>query len=123
MGEIYRAHDEHLDRNVVLKIPHARTLRDQSARKRFRNEALTLAKLKHAHMGAVDDFGSETVSIPCHGADPGERLLRPISYRCRADLKQRVRSTDNRVHIQRSQSSHCLGSSTNIALTPVTRDR
>jgi serine/threonine protein kinase len=47
-GEIYRAHDERLDRDVGLKVLPTRTSLDQTVRMRFRKEALTLAKLKHA---------------------------------------------------------------------------
>jgi len=40
MGEVYRAHDEHLARDVAIKVLPAGTLRDQSARRHFRNEAV-----------------------------------------------------------------------------------
>lgn len=59
MGEIYRAHDTHLDRDVALKVLPARHLSDPTSRRLFRKEALTLAKLGHPHIGAVFDFGSE----------------------------------------------------------------
>jgi len=36
MGEIYRAHDEHLVRDVAIKVISAGSLGDQSARRRFR---------------------------------------------------------------------------------------
>ncbi len=59
MGEVYRAHDERLDRDVALKILPSGTLNDESARKRFRNEALALAKLSHPHIATVFDFDSQ----------------------------------------------------------------
>ncbi|HEY4741886.1 MAG TPA: hypothetical protein VIH76_14920, partial [Candidatus Acidoferrales bacterium] len=40
MGEVYRAHDEQLDRDVALKILPAGLLADEAARKQFRKEAL-----------------------------------------------------------------------------------
>ncbi len=45
MGEVYRARDEDLSRDVAIKVLPAGTLTDESARKRFRKEALALAGL------------------------------------------------------------------------------
>jgi eukaryotic-like serine/threonine-protein kinase len=59
MGVVYRAHDEQLDRDVALKILPADLLADEAARKRFRNEALALAKLNHPNIETVHEFGSE----------------------------------------------------------------
>jgi tetratricopeptide (TPR) repeat protein len=59
MGVVYRAHDEKLDRDIALKVLPPGLLSDEAARKRFRNEALALAKLNHPCIGTVHDFGSE----------------------------------------------------------------
>lgn len=56
MGEVYRAKDERLERDVALKVLPAGTLADEAARKRFRKEALALAKLNHPNIGVVHDF-------------------------------------------------------------------
>jgi eukaryotic-like serine/threonine-protein kinase len=58
MGEVYRAHDEQLDRDVALKILPAGLLEDDAARKNFRKEALALAKLNHPNIETVHEFGS-----------------------------------------------------------------
>ncbi|HSE43347.1 MAG TPA: protein kinase [Acidobacteriota bacterium] len=58
MGEVYRAHDERLERDVAVKVLHARTLEDETSRKRFRKEALTLSKLNHPNIATVLDFDS-----------------------------------------------------------------
>ena len=59
MGVVYRGHDETLDRDVELKVLPAGTLSDENARRRFRREALSLAKLNHPNIGGVYEFGSE----------------------------------------------------------------
>ena len=59
MGEVYRARDEHLNRDVAIKVLPAGTLADEHARHRFRKEAEVLAKLNHAHIAAVHDFDTQ----------------------------------------------------------------
>ena len=59
MGEVYRARDTHLDRDVAIKVLPAGSLADDSARRRFRNEALTLSRLSHSNIGAIFDFDTE----------------------------------------------------------------
>ena len=59
MGVVYRAHDEHLARDVAVKILPEGTLGDEAARKRFRKEALALSKLNHPNIATVHDFDTE----------------------------------------------------------------
>ena len=59
MGVVYRAQDERLERDVALKILPAGVLTDETARKRFRKEALALAKLNHPNIGVIHDFDTQ----------------------------------------------------------------
>jgi serine/threonine protein kinase/dienelactone hydrolase len=59
MGEVYRARDERLQRDVAVKVlPHG-VLSDEAARNRFRKEALALARLSHPNIAAVFDVGEQ----------------------------------------------------------------
>jgi serine/threonine protein kinase/tetratricopeptide (TPR) repeat protein len=59
MGVVYRAHDEQLDRDVAIKVLRPGSLIDESARKRFRKEALSLARLNHPNIATVHEFSSQ----------------------------------------------------------------
>jgi len=59
MGEVYQAHDQHLDRDVAIKILPPAILADEIQRKQFRREALLLAKLNHPYIETIYEFGHE----------------------------------------------------------------
>jgi eukaryotic-like serine/threonine-protein kinase len=59
MGEVYRAHDEHLARDVAIKVLPIGTLRDESARKHFHKEALILSQLNHPNVATIYDFDTQ----------------------------------------------------------------
>jgi tetratricopeptide (TPR) repeat protein len=60
MGVVYRAHDEQLERDVGIKVLPAGSLADDGVRKRFRKEALALAKLNHPNIATVHEFGTDS---------------------------------------------------------------
>jgi hemoglobin-like flavoprotein/class 3 adenylate cyclase/predicted Ser/Thr protein kinase len=57
MGEVFRAHDEVLDRFVALKVISAP---DDERRQRFRREAQSVARLSHPNIVTVHDFGEDS---------------------------------------------------------------
>jgi TolB-like protein len=57
MGEVYRAHDEQLDRDVALKVLPAHTLTDETARARLLREARAAAALNHPHICTIHEVG------------------------------------------------------------------
>ena len=59
MGVVYRARDQRLNRDVALKVLPPGKLGFDAPRKRFRKEALALAKLNHPNIGTVYDFDNQ----------------------------------------------------------------
>ncbi len=59
MGEVYRAHDQHLSRDVAIKVLPAGTLTDETARKHFHKEALILSQLNHPNIATIHDFDTQ----------------------------------------------------------------
>src|SRR5688572_13779716 len=56
MGEVYRARDTTLGRDVAIKILPAIFTADANRRARFEREARVLAALNHPHIGAIYGF-------------------------------------------------------------------
>jgi serine/threonine protein kinase len=59
MGEVYLARDQQLDREVAIKVLPPGSLADETARKRFRKEALALSRLNHPNIAIIHDFGRQ----------------------------------------------------------------
>jgi serine/threonine protein kinase len=59
MGVVYRARDEHLDREVAVKVLAAARYHDAGACRRFHNEALIHSKLNHPNIITIYDFDSQ----------------------------------------------------------------
>src|ERR1043165_7519643 len=90
MGEVYRARDSKLNRDVALKILPARFTDDAERMARFRREAQVLASLNHPNIGSIyglEEWDNlrllvlELVEGPtladriCEGAIPLEEVL------------------------------------------------
>jgi len=63
MGEVYRAHDTRLGRDVAIKVLPPGFTEDPARLRRFQQEARTLAALSHPNVLAVFDVGT-------HGGSP-----------------------------------------------------
>src|SRR6476620_8774025 len=59
MGEVYRAHDDTLGREVAIKLLSPAFTAEPERRARFEREARMLATLNHPHIGAI--YGVEEV--------------------------------------------------------------
>lgn len=80
MGEVYRARDERLERDVALKVLPVKALADEAWRKRFRKEALALSKLNHPGIATIYDFDSDSgVDFLAMEYVPGETLSQKLT--------------------------------------------
>jgi Tol biopolymer transport system component len=59
MGEVYRARDTRLDRQVAIKLLHAETADRADRRLRFESEARAISSLNHPHICALFDVGEQ----------------------------------------------------------------
>jgi serine/threonine protein kinase len=79
MGEVYRARDTKLGRDVAIKILPEPLAADPERRARFEREAKTLAALNHPHIAQIHGFEESTgtsalVMELVEGSTLGERL-------------------------------------------------
>jgi TolB-like protein/Flp pilus assembly protein TadD len=58
MGEVYRARDRKLDRDVAVKVLPESVAKDPDALARFEREAKSVAALSHPNILSIFDFGS-----------------------------------------------------------------
>jgi serine/threonine-protein kinase len=96
MGEVYRAFDTRLDREVAVKVLPGRLAENPSALSRFEREAKALAALSHPNVLTILDFGREgsvtyTVTELLQGENLRMRLLRThMSWKEAAELCSEV---------------------------------
>jgi len=87
MGEVYRARDTRLDREVAIKVLPDLLAKDVDRRARFEREARAVAALSHPNILAIHDYGSDTecsfaVMELLEGQSLRERLLQgPLPWR------------------------------------------
>ncbi|MCH7871224.1 MAG: protein kinase, partial [Planctomycetes bacterium] len=81
MGEVYRARDTRLDRDVAIKVLPEATSKDEQALSRFTREAKAVAALSHPNILAIYDVGESdgiayVVTELLEGETLRERLTR-----------------------------------------------
>ena len=84
MGEVYRAHDERLGRDVAVKVLPESVAQDEERLARFEREAKAVAALSHSNILEIFDFDTQTgvtfaVTELLEGESLGEVLRRSRS--------------------------------------------
>jgi serine/threonine protein kinase len=59
MGEVYRARDTRLDRDVAIKVLLTNLSSDPSLKQRLEHEAKAVSKLSHPHICTLHDIGQQ----------------------------------------------------------------
>src|SRR5439155_13387629 len=83
MGEVYKARDTRLERDVALKVLPEDLARSQSRRQRFEQEARAIAALNHPNIVAIYDVGENYIvqelvegeTLRIEGAFPVRRAI------------------------------------------------
>ena len=91
MGEVYRAHDSKLGRDVAIKTLPRAFARDPERLARFRREARTLASLNHPNIGAIYGL-EESGDVDCLVLElvEGETLRGPLPIERALDYARQV---------------------------------
>jgi serine/threonine protein kinase len=96
MGEVYRARDRKLDREVAIKVLPEHLAEDAGALARFEREAKAVAALSHPNILAIHDFGRhERIAYAVMELLEGETLRgklqgAPLSMRKAVDYARQI---------------------------------
>ena len=96
MGQVFRAHDTRLDRDVAIKVLPETFARDAERLARFTREAKTLASLNHPHIAGIyglEESAGVTALVMelVEGEDLSQRIARgaiPLRYSCLIALRR-----------------------------------
>lgn len=96
MGEVYRARDHRLDRDVAIKVLSARLSGDPAMLDRFEREARAVAALTHPNILGIYDFSREgstcyAATELLQGESLGQRLARgPLGARRSVEVAREI---------------------------------
>jgi TolB-like protein len=95
MGEVFRARDARLDREVAVKLIHPQFAADADRLERFEKEAKAAARLDHPNILVVHDVGAYDgnpyiVSELLEGTSLRERLRAPLPARAAVDIALQI---------------------------------
>jgi serine/threonine protein kinase len=107
MGEVYRAHDSKLGRDVAIKTLPYEFAGDPERLARFRREARTLASLNHPNIAAIYGL-EESGDVDCLVLElvEGENLKGPLPVAQALDLTRQVAEALEAAHASGARVDH-----------------
>jgi hypothetical protein len=97
MGEVYRAQDLRLGREVAIKVLPEQFASDPDRLRRFKQEARAIAALNHPHICQLYDIGPGYLVLSTWTADRSRdrcRQTRPYDSRSRSQVRLRPRTSE-----------------------------
>jgi len=93
MGEVYRAHDTRLNRDVAIKVLPPGFAGDADRRARFEREAQAVAALSHPNIVAIHDTGLQALPADAQGGATKPLLYVVMELLSGQTLRERLGST------------------------------
>ena len=122
MGEVYRAHDEQLNRDVALKVLLPRDFGDETARVRLLREARAAAGLNHPHICIIHEVGEvggqAYIAMEYIGGRPLSALIAQERLPHEQALRYGVQLADALEHAHARRVVHRDLKSANVIVTP-----
>ncbi|MEE9236006.1 MAG: protein kinase [Candidatus Acidoferrales bacterium] len=122
MGEVYRAHDERLDRDVALKVLPASSFADPTARARLLREARTASKLNHPHICTIHEVGEADgqayIAMEYVEGRPLSQLVAEQTLPVERVLRYGQQIADGLAHAHERGIVHRDLKSANVVITP-----
>jgi eukaryotic-like serine/threonine-protein kinase len=109
MGEVYRARDTRLGRDVAIKVLPEALTKDADRLRRFEQEARTIAALSHPNILGIHDIGTHD-GAPFLVSELLERCGRSSKRgRCRYGARSSTPSASHRDSRPRTRRESCTG--------------
>src|SRR6202162_1799477 len=122
MGEVYRARDEQLQRDVALKVLSAEALPDQTARARLLQEARAASALNHPHICTIYEVGEAGgqafIVMERVEGRPLKELIPAGGFPAEAVLRYGAQIADALAHAHEREIIHRDLKTLNVVVTP-----
>jgi len=122
MGEVWRARDDELERDVALKILPPGALEDTAARARLRREAVALSQLNHPHICTVYEVGESEgrafIAMEKVEGRPLSAVVAEGGLPAETATRYGAQIADALAHAHQRGIAHCDLKASNVMITP-----